>query len=139
MGNSLGYLSRSEDDSDILAEAYRVSDSDAWLLVDVADGELVKQELSPNAWHEVDDLVVCREREIRGGCIYTREMVISKTKGLQRDKSYAIRIFEPDRLMDLVSSVGYVDVTVQRGFSPHGKPGDYGFMNRRVLVTARKP
>ncbi|MCK5351922.1 hypothetical protein KAJ77_05055, partial [bacterium] len=74
-----------------------------------------------------------------GNRIKAREMVFSRRKGLVRDQSYAIRIYRPDELEDLVFKAGFVDVKVHRNFSPHGKDGDYGFMNKRVLVTARKP
>jgi hypothetical protein len=35
--------------------------------------------------------------------------------------------------------VGFAGVSMQRGFSAHDKEGDYGFMNHRLLVTARRP
>jgi len=139
IGNSLGYLPDEEDDGSILTEAYRLLKQDSTILVDVADGEKVLSELNPNAWHEVDeDLVVCRHRELNGNRIKAREMVFSRKKGLVRDQSYAIRIYSPNELKALVLKTGFVDVEIHRNFSPHGKDGDYGFMNKRVLVTARK-
>ncbi len=140
LGNSLGYLPDEDDDGRILTEAFRLLKPDSAILVDVTDGDKVLNELTPNAWHEVDeDLVVCRHRERSGNRIKAREMVFSRRKGLVRDQSYAIRIYRPDELEDLVFKAGFVDVKVHRNFSPHGKDGDYGFMNKRVLVTARKP
>ena len=140
LGNSLGYLPDDDDDGRILTEAYRLLKPDATLLVDVTDGDKVLNELVPNAWHEVDeDLVVCRNRELNGSRIKAREMVFSRQQGLVREQSYAIRIYNPDELQDLVFKVGFVDVKVHRDFSPHEKDGDYGFMNKRVLVTGRKP
>jgi D-alanine-D-alanine ligase len=140
LGNSLGYLPDDDDDGRILSEAYRLLKPDARLLVDVTDGDKVLSELIPNAWHEVDeDLVVCRHRELNGTRIKAREMVFSRDLGLVREQSYAIRIYNPEELQDLVFKVGFVDVKVHRDFSPHGKEGDYGFMNKRVLVTGKKP
>ncbi len=140
LGNSLGYLPDEDDDERILTEAYRLLKPDAAILVDVTDGDKVLNELNPNAWHEVDeDLVVCRHRELNGCRIKAREMVFSRQNGLVRDQSYAIRIYRPDELEALVYKSGFVDVNVHRNFSPHGKNGDYGFMNKRVLVTAKKP
>ncbi len=140
IGNSLGYLPDEDDDGRILTEAYRLLKQDSTILVDVADGEKVLSELNPNAWHEVDeDLVVCRHRELSGNRIKAREMVFSRKKGLVRDQSYAIRIYSPNELKALVLKIGFVDVEIHRNFSPHGKDGDYGFMNKRVIVTAIKP
>lgn len=140
MGNSLGYLPDPEDDRKILSEAYRVMRPGSWLLVDVVDGDRVKAALNPNAWHEVDpDVVVCREREIDGDSVRTREMVLCKKRGLIRERAYSIRAYGPDDLVALVSRVGFQNVLVHGDFSPHRKAGDYGFMNRRVIVTGRKP
>jgi D-alanine-D-alanine ligase len=140
LGNSLGYLPDEDDDGMILAEAYRLLKPDSAIMVDVTDGDKVLNELNPNAWHEVDeDLVVCRHRELNGRRIKAREMVFSRQHGLLRDQSYAIRIYRPDELEGLVAKSGFIDVKVHRDFSPHGKDGDYGFMNKRVFVTAKKP
>lgn len=140
MGNSLGYLPDEDDDGRILTEAFRLLKPYSLIMVDVTDGDKVLNEINPNAWHEIDeDLVVCRQREIQGNRIKAREMVLSRQNGLVRDRSYAIRIYSPSELENLVYRSGFVDVKVHRNFSPHGKDGDYGFMNKRIIVTARKP
>ncbi|MGD8353392.1 MAG: class I SAM-dependent methyltransferase [Pseudomonadota bacterium] len=140
LGNSLGYLPDDHDDGRILKEAFRVLKAGSAILVDVTDGDKVVNELIPNAWHEVDeDLVVCRHRELNGTRIKAREMVFSRREGLISERSYAIRVYSPEELKGLVDNAGFVDVEVHRNFSPHGREGDYGFMNKRVLVTARKP
>lgn len=140
LGNSLGYLPDQDDDGKILKEAYRLLKPHSAILVDVTDGDKVLHELVPNAWHEVDDeLVVCRHRELKGNRIKAREMVFSRRKGLVRDQSYAIRVYRPGELEELVYKAGFVDVRIHRDFSPHDKDGDYGFMNKRVLITAKKP
>jgi len=140
LGNSLGYLPDDHDDGRILTEAFRLLKPDSAILVDVTDGEKVTKDLTPSVWHEVDeDLVVCRHRELNGTRIKAREMVFSRREGLIREQSYAIRVYSPGELKDLVFNAGFVNVEVHRNFSPHGKEGDYGFMNHRVLVTARKP
>ena len=140
LGNSLGYLADENGDALILAEARRVLRPGGRLLMDVADGGLATGGLNPNAWHEIgEDLVICRQREIGDGRIRTRELVLSKERGLVRDNAYAIRLYDEAALLDRVSGAGFTDPVVHRDFSPHGKEGDYGFMNRRILVTARKP
>jgi D-alanine-D-alanine ligase len=140
LGNSLGYMPDERDDGRILKEARRLLKPDSAVLVDVTDGDKIVEELSPNAWHEVDeDLVVCRQRELNGNRIKAREMVFSRRKGLVRDQTYAIRVYRPDELAELVHQAGFTDVSIHRDFSPHGKDGDFGFMNKRFIITARKP
>jgi D-alanine-D-alanine ligase len=140
MGNSLGYLPEPDDDVRILKEAYRLMKPGSNLLVDITDGEKVRMEMTSNAWHRVDeDLVVCRQRELDNGVIKAREMVLSCSKGLVRDQSYAIRLFTPDELEGLMVNAGFVEVCLHRNFRPHDRYGDYGFMNRRILTTAKKP
>jgi SAM-dependent methyltransferase len=140
MGNSLGYIVDTDADRDIIGEARRVLRSGGWLLVDVADGKAVRKTFSPRAWHEInDDMVVCRERELKGNTLWVREMVVNKEKGLIRDCSYAIRLYEDESLEALLEEVGFRQVKIHTGFSPHRQKGDYGFMNHRILGTGQKP
>ena len=140
MGNSLGYLPDSDDDQRILSESLRLLKPGSQILVDITDGEKARKEMIPVAWHEVDeDLVVCRRRELTDGKVKARELVFSRRDGLVRDQSYAIRLFSPSQLEDLLRRAGFVDVRLHRDFCPHDGDGDYGFMNRRVLATAKRP
>jgi D-alanine-D-alanine ligase len=139
MGNSLGYFSDADGDGQILSEAFRVLRPGGWLLVDVVDGRVVRDSLNPNAWHEIaEDLVVCRHREIRGNGVCARELVISKEKGLIRDRTYAIRIYEFDALSSLLEQAGFEHISIITDFSCHRSQGDYGFMNHRMIATGRK-
>lgn len=139
LGNSLGYLADEGSDRRILDEAFRVLRPGGWLLLDVADGALVREKFNPNAWHEIEgDIVVCRQREMDDEYVRAREMVLSKEQGLVRDHSYAVRLFDPPSLEALVKDAGFGEISIRRGFSPRRGNEDYGFMNHRVLVTARK-
>ena len=139
MGNSLGYIQQADADKEILAEAYRVLNPGGWLLVDVTDGEAVKKAFNTNAWHEIaDDTVVCRQREIHGNVIRTRELVVSKQEGLIRDRTYAVRLYERQSLQILLKKAGFDHIKLHTEFSPHLFEGDYGFMNRRMLAVGQK-
>jgi hypothetical protein len=70
--------------------------------------------------------------------LYTREMVVSKEKGLIRDCTYCIRLYESHTLGALLEEVGFMEVDVRTDFSPHQRTGDYGFMNRRMLGVGQK-
>jgi D-alanine-D-alanine ligase len=139
MGNSLGYIQEKDADAEILAEAFRLLRPGGWLLVDVTNGLVVKNSFTQNAWHEIgEDTVVCRQRELQGDLICAREIVLSRQKGLIRDRTYAARLYDSQTLSDLVSRVGFNQVKVHTNFSPHQSNGDYGFMNNRMIATGQK-
>ena len=139
MGNSLGYIQEQDADAQILAEASRLLQPGGWLLVDVTNGLAVKNSFSPNAWHEIgEDTVVCRQRELRGNFLCAREMVLSRQKGLIRDRTYAVRLYDSQTLASLLNQVGFNQVKVHTNFSPHQSDGDYGFMNNRMIATGQK-
>jgi len=140
MGNSLGYIPEPAADRQILAEAKRLLRSGGWLLIDVADGAAVRDSFNPSARHEIGtDIVVSRQREMEGNTVYAREMVFSKEKGLIRDCTYSIRLYEAQTVEAMLEDAGFERVNVHTDFSPHRSKGDYGFMNRRMLAAGQKP
>lgn len=140
LGNSLGYLPETIDDLKIMQEAFRLLSPGGWLLVDVTDGDVVREAFTPNAWHEIGDkIIVCRHRELADNIIRAREVVLCKERGLVRDQSYAIRLHASENFVALVDKAGFADTRVHRGFLVQEKEGDYGFMNHRLIVTAQKP
>jgi len=139
MGNSLGYQEGSESDTEIMKEANRLLRRGGWLIIDVTDGDYVKNSFTPNSWHEIgDDILVCREREIVGNYIHARELVLNKTKGMIRDENYSVQLFSEKLIENLFVSSGFQSIHVYKGFSPHQKKGEYGFMNQRLIGTGRK-
>jgi D-alanine-D-alanine ligase len=140
LGNSLGYISEAEADLSILQESRRLLKPRGWLLLDVTDGTAVRAKIAPRAWHEIgEDVVVCRKRELEGPCICAREMVLSKRRGMIRDRSYCIRLYGAQELADLLNRAGFVDVLVHDGATSMRHEEDVGCMNHRLLLTARKP
>ena len=139
MGNSLGYVREDGADAKIISEAFRVLRAGGRILVDVADGEAIRSSFSPNAWHEIGEgIVVCRQREIQEPFICAREIVLSKSDGLIRDQSYAIRIYDAAGLAELLEKGGFSAVRIYTDFSPHAANGDYGFMNNRMIAIGQK-
>ncbi|MFC1859166.1 class I SAM-dependent methyltransferase [Thermodesulfobacteriota bacterium] len=139
MGNSMGYIQEPGADREILAEAYRVLNSGGRILVDVTDGASVKKNINPNAWHEIGtDTVVCRQREVSGNKIHAREVVLSREKGLIRDQTYAIQLYESKTLGAMLEAAGFKQVYVHTEFSPHECAGDYGCMNHRMIAAGQK-
>jgi D-alanine-D-alanine ligase len=139
LGNSLGYIQDPDADLKIIAEAYRVLRPEGQLLVDVADGSVVKNSFSPNSWHEIgQETVVCRHRELQGNIVKARELVIDKRKGLMRDQTYAIRLYNSESLDRLLQQIGFSNVKIHNNFSPRSANADYGFMNNRMIAVGIK-
>jgi D-alanine-D-alanine ligase len=140
LGNSLGYLSEADADLEILRECRRLLRHGGRLLVDVTDGAAVSAAVAPRAWHEIGgDVVVCREREVADGRICAREMVLSKTEGMIRDRTYCIRLYGTEDLAGLVRRAGFRGVRVQAGPRALRRRRDVGCMNHRLVAVARKP
>ena len=140
LGNSLGYIPDDDSDLEIVLESYRVLRSGGWIVVDVTDGGAVRQNLASTAWHEIDtDVVVCRRREINGDVVTARELVLSKEKGMIRDRTYCIRLYDPQSLFDLAEQAGFCDIKIHTDFGIPPSGEDRGCMDHRVMVVARKP
>ena len=140
LGNSLGYITEPHADLRILQESIRLLKPRGWLLLDVTDGAAACTTLAPLAWHEIgDDVVVCRQREVRGGRICAREMVLSKAQGLIRNRTYCIRLYGSEDIVDLVTRAGFCSIKVNSDASDFERSEDVGCMNQRLVVSARKP
>ena len=139
LGNSLGYITDTDADLIILQECRRLLKPGGWLLLDVTDGSAVRESLAHTAWHEIaKDVVVCREREIQSNCVCAREMVLSKTRGLIRDATYCIRLYDSDNLVNLVYRAGFQNVNVHDMSDMQNPQIDLGCMNHRLLTVAQR-
>lgn len=140
LGNSLGYIPEGEADLTILRESRRLLKPRGWLLLDVTDGAAVRRKVAPRAWHEIgEDVVVCRRREIKDDRICAREMVLSKARGMIRDRTYCIRLYDAEDLAVLLARAGFEDVRTHTGAAALDHEEDVGCMNHRLLLTARRP
>ena len=139
LGNSLGYSGDMGADLAMIVEAHRLLAENGRLLIDVADGSAVKKNFRPNAWHEIgEDIVVCRQRELMPDRICAREMVLHKRRGLLRDRTYGMRLYESASLRALAADAGFGHIRVLEDFTPYDGDGDVGFMDHRMILTARK-
>ena len=122
-------------------EVYRILRPSGRFLLDLTDYDYVWQHFVAESWHEeTDDVVVCWKREWRDDVIHVREMVLSKAKGLLRDRTYAERIYQPTLLHGLLREAGFVTSSVHPDafvFSPV-EGTDYGIATHRTLMTAVK-
>jgi D-alanine-D-alanine ligase len=126
-------------DLEMLAEARRLLGEGGRLLVDVTDGSAVKKHFRPNAWHEIgEDIVVCRQRELKSHTICAREIVVHKHRGLLRDRTYGMHLYESASLRALAADAGFGRIQVLEDFSPYDGGGDVGFMDHRMVLTGQK-
>lgn len=139
MGNSFGYCIDEEDNQRILQEIRRLLRKGGRVLLELTDREFLLNNFRPSSRHQAsEDIVVCRLREMDSEVVRARETVISKEKGIIRDGTYCERLYCPDKISALLASTGLRDIEVKRNFTLQEKNGDYGFMNSRMIVTARK-
>ncbi len=139
MGNSFGYCIDEKDNQRILQEIRRLLKKGGKVLLELTDQEFLLNNVRPFSRHQAsDDIVVCRLRELDSEVVRAREMVISKERGIIRDGTYCERLYCPDKIKALLANTGLRDIEVKRNFTLQEKNGDYGFMNSRMIVTARK-
>jgi len=139
MGNSLGYLPDPDADLEILKEAHRVLRPQGWIMIDVVDGAAVRESFNPSSWHEIgSDMVVCRRREINEKMVIAREVVVSKERGLVRDCTYSILLYDLQAIKALLNQAGFSELNAHTQSSLKSGSEDCGFMNMRMIVTGRK-
>jgi SAM-dependent methyltransferase len=141
LANSFSCFVDACDNRRVLAEAVRVLKPAGRFLIDLIDYEAALSHFRPESWHETgEDIVVCWKRELADDIIRVREMVLSKTTGLLRDRTYAERLYSPERIRALLTESGFRDITARReAFVYHpDDTKDYGLATTRMLVTAVK-
>lgn len=139
MANSFGYFPSHRENMKILKEAYRLLCNRGRLLLDIANVEYVNKELHKKSWHEAnDDILVCREKELKGGLIRAREVVISKSKGLLRDGYYCERLYTRAQIVRYLREAGFGKIAVRENVCLHKNKKDYGLLSSRMFVKASK-
>lgn len=139
MASSFGYIVDEKENEKILCEAFRLLMPEGILLLDLPNREYILKNFIHQSWHEAnEDIVVCRQRSLDDDIICGREMVISKMKGLIRDKTYGTRLYSKEKITSMLMSAGFSPPTIQKDFVSHEKNEDYGFMTNRMIVIAKK-
>jgi len=140
LGNSFGYFETIQDDMRVLKEAFRVLKPWGRLLIDVADGEYLREHFQRRSWEWIDKKrFACRERSLSldKQCLISREVVTNMEKGIVTDQFYAERLYTRESLSELLKTVGFSDITINGAISPNSQQNqDLGMMERRIIVTA---
>ncbi len=140
LGNSFGYFETIQDDIRILREVFRVLKPWGKLLVDIADGEYLREQFQPRSWEWIDKkYFVCRERSLSldKQRLISREVVTHVEKGVVADQFYAERLYSRESLSEVLKTADFGDITVHGEISPDSQRNqDLGMMERQIIVTA---
>jgi D-alanine-D-alanine ligase len=143
LGNSFGYFEREADDMAVLNAILRSLRSHGQLVLDITDGEWVREHFEPRSWEWIDENhFVCRERALTGDGqrLLSREVIVHAERGVIADQFYAERLYSRNLTMELLEQVGF------RSVRDHGvlltgsdRNQDLGMMARRLYLTAQAP
>jgi len=140
MANSFGYFPDERGNLQILREVHRLLQRKGKVLLDLTDADYARRHLKPVSWHQANkDTIVFRRRELQGDLIKAREIVISKKKGLLRDGFYCERLYNKERIADILKRLGFKNLSIKKNLALHKEKKDYGLMTSRMFVTAVKP
>ncbi|KAJ3035614.1 hypothetical protein HK097_004161, partial [Rhizophlyctis rosea] len=150
MGNSFGYFASDDADRTVLGEIARVLAPGGRLVLDLTDGNYMRENFAERSWEWLDDeTFVCRERQLSkdGLRLNAREVVTVTNKGVVRDQFYQERLYSRKELNLLMRESGLqavvangrpeMDITVGKEMSKRNE--DLGMMEQRMLVMAVKP
>jgi len=140
LGNSFGYFDSIRDDIRVLKEVMRVLKPWGKILVDVTDGQYMKEQFQPRSWEWIDKkYFVCRERSLSldKQRLISREVVTHVEKGVIADQFYAERLYTRENLRELLKTGSFSDITVHGEISPDSQRNqDLGMMEKRLILTA---
>jgi D-alanine-D-alanine ligase len=141
LGNSFGYFETTQDDLQVLREVFRVLKPEGRLLIDVTDGDYIRENFQARSWEWLDKkLFVCRERSLSSDeqRLISREVVTDVSKGVIADQFYAERLYNKTFLADLMKKVGFSQVMLEREIQPNSaRNQDLGMMAQRLIITAQ--
>ncbi|MBU4344632.1 MAG: methyltransferase domain-containing protein [Proteobacteria bacterium] len=141
LGNSFGYFETVKDDCRILKEIYRLLMPWGRLLLDVADGEFLKENFQARSWEWIDKkLFVCRERSLSADRqrLISREVITDVAKGVIADQFYAERLYSKDDLLRLIEESGFSNIVVDGEIiTDSSRNQDLGMMERRIIITCQ--
>jgi D-alanine-D-alanine ligase len=140
LGNSFGYFESLDDDIKILKEVFRVLKPNGQFLIDVADGNYLRDNFSPRSWEWIDSKhFVCRERSLASdnNRLISREVISNINKGVIVDQFYAERLYSMESLEAILSRTGYTEIRFLGNYNTDSKRNqDLGMMERRIIATA---
>lgn len=143
LGNSFGYFDRPEDDLAVLVAVQRALGSGGRLVMDLMDGEWMRNHFEPRSWEWVDqNHFVCRERALAGDGdrLISREVVVHAERGVIADQFYAERLYSRERLAALLTRAGFGNLRFHPVAAPDSaRNQDLGMVEHRLFLTGEAP
>jgi len=140
LGNSFGYFETLKDDLRVLKEVFKVLKPWGKLLIDVADGEYLRENFQPRSWEWTGKkYFVCRERSLSldRKHLISRELITHIEKGIIADQFYSVRLYDRQTLTELLGAAGFSDITFCGEISTDSQRNqDLGMMEKRIIATA---
>lgn len=140
LGNSFGYFNAVQDDLRVLKELFRLLKPWGRLLIDVTDGDYLRQNFEPRSWEWIDRRqFVCRERSLSldGQSLISREIITDVEEGVVVDQFYSERLYSLETLSALLAEAGFSNVICRGAHTTNSqRDQDLGMMARRIIVTA---
>lgn len=141
LGNSFGYFESLKDDLEVLKAVMKVLKPWGRLLIDIADGDYLRQNFQPRSWEWLENkLFVCRERSLSldEDRLVSREVITHVEKGVIADQFYSERLYNNETLSRLISGAGFSEISFPHQFSTDSQRAqDLGMMARRIITTAQ--
>ncbi|MCF7800409.1 MAG: methyltransferase domain-containing protein [Candidatus Marinimicrobia bacterium] len=140
LGNSFGYFETAHEDLKLLQEVFRVLKPWGKVLVDVTNGQFLRDNYQPRSWEWIDkNYFVCRERSLSrdNDRLISREVITHVERGVIEDRFYAERLYTEESLTALFNAAGFSDIVFHGEIIPNSQRNqDLGMMASRYIVTA---
>ncbi len=140
LGNSFGYFESIKDDYQVLKEVFRILKPWGKILIDLTDGEYLKDNFQSRSWEWIDkNYFVCRERSLSldKQRLISREVINHVNKGVLVDQFYAERLYSRKSISEILEKLGFSDIKFHGTITPDSqRQQDLGMMERRIIVSA---
>jgi len=140
LGNSFGYFESKEDDLRVLKGVLRILKPKGKILIDVSDGNFIKNNFKPRSWEWIDEnYLVCRERCLSKDSqrLISREVIIKVDSGIKADQFYAERLYTIEDIKNLLELAGFSNIKFLGNINSDSKRNqDLGMMEQRIIIYA---
>lgn len=140
LGNSFGYFETAREDMMVLKEVLRVLKPWGRFLIDLSDGEYLKENLKSRSWEWMDKkYFVCRERSLSldKTRLISREIISNVDRGVVTDQIYAERLYTSEEIIEFLKQAGFNNIVPHGTITPDSRRNqDLGMTERRIIITA---
>src|SRR4030042_1603907 len=115
LGNSFGYFETAKEDMTVLKEVLRVLKPWGRFLIDLSDGEYLKENIKARSWEWIDKkYFVCRERSLSldKTRLISREIINNVDKGVLADQFYAERLYTQEEIIEFLKQAGFNNIDI---------------------------